>query len=208
MMERRTSDGQLARRMLAGDERAFEAFFDGHFPALYRFALVRLAYDADAAEEVAQTAMCKAVSKLGTYRGEALLFTWLCTFCRREIWAVHRRRRQTGRAIELVEDTPEVRAALESLVHALDAGPEETLIRGELRRLVQLTLDRLPVRYRNALEWKYVEEVSVNEIAGRLALSSKAAESLLTRAREAFRHAFSVLTRNRDPRPSLAEPGR
>ena len=46
-------DRTLARRMLAGDERAFDEFFEGHFPGLYRFALTRLDRDEDAAEEVA-----------------------------------------------------------------------------------------------------------------------------------------------------------
>ena len=46
----------LVRRMLAGHERAFDEFFEGHFPGLYRFALTRLNHDEDAAEEVAQAA--------------------------------------------------------------------------------------------------------------------------------------------------------
>jgi DNA-directed RNA polymerase specialized sigma24 family protein len=58
---------------------------------------------------------------------------------------------------------------------------------------VHLVLDALPAHYANALEWKYLEELSVAEIAGRLGLGEKAAESLLTRARAAFRDAFTTL---------------
>ena len=43
-----------------------------------------------------------------------------------------------------------------------------------------------------ALEWKYAAGLSVREIAERLEISEKAAESLLTRARVVFREAFSV----------------
>lgn len=186
-------DRKLARRMLQGEERAFNDFFDGYFPGLYRFALTRLDYNEDAAEEVAQAAICKAISKIGTYRGEAALFTWLCTFCRYEISAHFRRNRKTLQQIDLIEDQPEVRAALES-IGALLEGPEQALDRNEIGRLVQVTLDRLPANYGNALEWKYLEGQSVKEIAARLELSPKAAESLLTRAREAFRDAFTALT--------------
>src|SRR5215475_10119343 len=101
--------------MLAGDESAFEEFFDGHFSRLYRFALPRLGGEADAAEEVVQVTLCKAVSALRSYRGEAALFTWLCTICRREISAHLERRGRGSRQIALVEDSPEVRAALDSL---------------------------------------------------------------------------------------------
>jgi RNA polymerase sigma-70 factor, ECF subfamily len=78
------SDIDLARRVLAGDESACEAFFADYFPRLYRFAHIRLGGDDQGAEEVVQTTLIRAVRKLDTYRGEAALFTWLCTLCRRD----------------------------------------------------------------------------------------------------------------------------
>jgi RNA polymerase sigma-70 factor (ECF subfamily) len=186
--------------MLAGDEQAFETFFGSHFPALYRFALARLGGDPDAAEEIAQATLCKAISKLGTYRGEATLFTWLCTFCRHELAAFLRKKNRHAPEVALREDLPEIRAALESLATALPADPEAHARRRELARLVRVALDHLPTRYGAALEWKYMEGLSVEEIAGRLRLSPKAAESLLTRAREAFRDGFaSLLTPQASP---------
>jgi len=180
--------------MLAGDERSFNEFFEGYFPVLYRFAMARMNQDADGAEEVAQSTLCKAISKLGTYRGEASLLTWLCTFCRHEISAFFERTSRVRRAVVLSEEVPEVAAALESLSALSGDGPEDSLQRKEIARLVHVTLDQLPARYADALEWKYIEGLPVAEIADRLALSPKAAESLLTRAREAFRDGFSTLT--------------
>ena len=188
-------DRQLAIRIVAGDEEAFEKFFEGHFPGLYRFALARVNGDEDAAEEAAQVTLCKALTKMHTYRGEATLFTWLCTFCRHEISAYYNRNRAGTRQVALIEDIPEVRAALESLASDLQGGPEQLLEAKEQSRLVQVVLDHLPVHYGNALEWKYIDDLSVREIAGRLGLSPKAAESLLTRAREAFREGYGALTR-------------
>jgi len=188
------SDKELVQRMLSGDEDAFRQFFDLHFPGLYRFALARLGHDADAAEEVAQSALSKVVRKLHTYRGEASLFTWVCTFCRWEISAWHAQRGRRGIAVELVEESAEVRAALESLSALGGDGPRERLLRREVGAQVRLTLDQLPVRYGDALEWKYVEGLSVKEIAVRLGVGPKAAESLLTRARQAFRDAFATLS--------------
>jgi len=52
-------------------------------------------------------------------------------------------------------------------------------------------LDYLPAHYGSALEWKYLDDLSVREIAARLGMGEKAAESLLTRARRAFRDAFT-----------------
>jgi RNA polymerase sigma-70 factor, ECF subfamily len=187
-----TADKALVRRMLAGDEQAFERLFDEAFPVLYRFALIRLAYREDAAEEVAQAALCQAMRKLSTYRGEAALLTWLCTFCRHEI-SDYVRRTGDRVQVDLDEDGPEIRAALESL-HAFEQeSPEARLQRSQLAERVRHILDRLPPQYGSALEWKYIDELSVREIAERLGLGVKAAESLLTRARRAFRDAFETV---------------
>ena len=71
---------------------------------------------------------------------------------------------------------------------------------------MQSTLDHLPPRYGHALEWKYIEGLSVDEVARRLGLGYKAAESLLTRARQAFREGFaSMMTGQLDP--ARLEPG-
>src|SRR5262245_21059926 len=102
----------LVRRMLAGDESAFDEFFGLQFPRLFRFALSRLG-DADAAEEIAQLTLTTACRRLHTWRGEAALFTWLATICRREI--AHLVRRSGRDAAVVPEDDPEVRAHLETL---------------------------------------------------------------------------------------------
>jgi RNA polymerase sigma-70 factor (ECF subfamily) len=180
------SDLALARRLLAGEESAFEEFFADYFPRLYRFARARLAGNEDAAEEVVQSALIRAVEKVHTYRGDAAMFTWLCALCRREIAAWLER---AGRASEvvLIDDHPDIRAALDALAASARGDPETELRRRELSRLVQVTLDHLPGRYGDALEWKYMQELSVDEIAARLGLGYKAAESLLSRARAAKR---------------------
>jgi RNA polymerase sigma-70 factor (ECF subfamily) len=185
-------DRALVRRLLAAEERAFDEFFAAHFPGLFRFALVRMGDDGDAAEEVVQATLCAAVRRLDTYRGEASLFTWLCTFCRHEISGYYRRSRRAQPALRLPEDLADVQAALESLA-AVEGGPEESLRRKELMRLVRVALDHLPPHYGDALEWKYIDGLSVAEIGARLEVGTKAAESLLTRARNAFRDAFAAL---------------
>jgi RNA polymerase sigma-70 factor (ECF subfamily) len=191
-------DRRLVRRMLRGDERAFDEFFAGYFQRLFRFALRRVG-DSDAAEDIVQASLVVAMTKLHTWRGEAALFTWLCTLCRHELSAYWRR---AGRREEttLVEDAPEIRATLESLAAGAE-GPDRELERREIARQVQLTLDFLPGRYGDVLEWKYILGLSVAEIAARLGTTEKAAESTLTRARQAFRTAFGALARPQQATP-------
>jgi RNA polymerase sigma-70 factor (ECF subfamily) len=83
-----------------------------------------------------------------------------------------------------------VQAALESLASGGD-GPDAFIDGRRLAERVQITLDYLPDRYGDVLEWKYLQGLSVNEIAERLASTPKAVESTLTRARQAFREGFA-----------------
>jgi len=185
-----TEERMLVARMLRGDEAAFSEFFEANVGPLFRFALPRVGGDAHIAEDVVQATLCRAMRKLSTYRGEAALLTWVTTICRREIANWFERKSTTPPTVELADDVPEIRAAIESLSADI---ADESMRRKEVAQLVQSILDRLPSRYGDALEWKYIDGLSVVEIATRLAVNPKAAESLLTRARNAFRDAFEAV---------------
>ncbi len=192
-------DKALAKRILQGDEKAFRRLFDDFFPKLYRFAMARLDGDHAAGRDVVQETFCKSIERLDSYRGEAALYTWFCQICRNAIVDYCRARNRALRTIVPLEDRKEVRAILETLAGPVTLEPEMEAWREDLTRLVQATLDYLPARYGDVLEWKYVDGLSVNEIAERLRTSSKAAESLLTRARQAFRIAMISMSDVSDP---------
>lgn len=197
-------DRATARRILGGDERAFRELFDSFFPRLYRFALARLDGDHAAASDVVQETFCKAVEQLDTYRGEAALYTWFCQVCRNTLIDYCRSNNRQARTVVLFEDEPRLRAILEAFAAPVTENPDVSAWQRDIRRLVQATLDMLPERYGDVLEWKYVDGQTVNEIAGRLGLGVKAVESLLTRARAAFRDAILAMAETPD---ALRAPG-
>jgi RNA polymerase sigma-70 factor (ECF subfamily) len=206
-MAEHPQDLQLARRLVAGDEREFTRFFDEYYPRVFRFALARLRRDTDAADEMAQKTLCRAVRKLHLYRGEASLFTWLCQICRHEIHDHLESLTREGTRFVSVDDDAAIRAALESLPADAHSDPVGVAHRADVLRLVQVVLDYLPAGYGNALEWKYVEGLEVNEIAARLQVTPLAAESLLARARRAFREGWLSVTGERLPEALAGESG-
>lgn len=181
---------ELVAAMLKGDERAFTAFFDSYFPRVYRFALPRLGGDADAAADVVQATLVKAMRKLADFRGDASLFTWVCTICRHEVVDWLRAQRRHSDKVVLMEDSPELKAAVESIAAPEMEEPGTRYSQAETRRLIRSVLDRLPPRYGDALEMKYVEGLSVDEIGVELGIGTTATQSLLARARVAFRDAL------------------
>ena len=186
-------DKKLVNQLLRGDEAAFDRFFDDNFARLYRFVVRRLPEDPDAARDIAQVTLTKAVRNLKSYRGEAALFTWLCAICRNELTDWRRRNGRHRDHLVFIEDHAEVRAVVESLEAPPDERPDRMLRRQESLRLIQVALDRLPARYGNVLEWKYIEGRSVKEIAGQLQLGTEATQSLLARARRAFAEVYSAM---------------
>lgn len=185
-------DRSLARRVAGGDQEAFDSFFREYFPRLFRFTLSRVDNNPETAEEVVQRTMCIVVRKMGSYRGEALLFTWLCQICRNEMNALFRQQGREMRSDIPIDDHPAVQAALES-ISANDFRPETVQRRDEIAGFVRATLDYLPSNYAIALEMKYIKGNSVAEIAERLDVGEKAAESILSRARASFKDGFRSL---------------
>jgi RNA polymerase sigma-70 factor (ECF subfamily) len=183
-------DRAVVQRILNGDEAAFRQLFDSYYPRLYRFALARLDGDRDAAAEVAQQTFCNAVDALDRYRGEAALYTWFCGICRNVLIDHCRRTRRSLRTSIPLDDDMAVRGIIEALTAPAATQPDVAAWRRDVGRLVESTVDCLPDHYASVLEWKYVDGLPVAEIASRLGVGTKAAESLLTRARTAFREAI------------------
>ncbi len=83
---------------------------------------------------------------------------------------------------------------MESLTAPESDDPESNFSRLETMRLIQVALDQLPAHYGNALEWKYIQGFSVDEIAAKLGVGVEAAQSLLARAKRGFQEVYGALT--------------
>lgn len=197
-------DKKLVKQLLDGDERAFDAFFKENFARLYRFAAARMPDDPYAVRDVVQATLVKAVRNLHKFRAESALFTWLCAICRNELSDWLARNGRYREHIVLTEDFPEIQAAVDSYRASDNTDPERQYGRVERIRLIQVALDRLPPRYGDVLEWKYVEGRSVREISERLEIGAEATQSLLARAKRAFADMYSTMIASLDDR--LVQP--
>jgi RNA polymerase sigma-70 factor (ECF subfamily) len=181
------ADRELVRQLLRGHRRAFDQFFNDYFPRLYRFVLPRIEGDPAAAEDLCQHVLARAVRALASYRGEAALFTWICQIARNELSRYWERRKHEDSAVLHIEDDADVRAMLESVAAPESEQPESQRLRSEVARIIHVALDHLPQHYANALELKYIDGLSVQEVAEHLAQTVTATQSVLARARNALR---------------------
>ncbi len=183
------SDKRLVERVLAKERAAFDEFFAAYFGRLVRFCRTRVR-DEQAVEDIVQETLVKAINNLHGYRGEALLYTWLCGICRNQISDWYSKNAKRLSHDVSIDDDPNVLAALESLGISLQDNLSERIA---VKDMVTLALDHLPERYGRALEMKYLEGLSVREVAQQLNIGRLAAQSLLSRARAAFKAGFLEL---------------
>ena len=183
-------DKDLARRVIAGEDRAISEFMDIYFPRLYRFALIRLQQDTTSAEDVVQQTLTIAARRMETYRGEASLMAWLAQICTRELVRYQTRTKARQQVVTLFDDEPLMTALLETIEADQSDEPVHFTERAELISLVHFVMDQLPNRYGDVLEWKYIEGLSVKEISKKMNLGNEAVQSLIARAKRSFKKAF------------------
>lgn len=193
-----TFDSEWRRQALTGRSAAVQALADAALLPLFRFCFHRVGGNRHLCEEVVQDTLLRALRDLDRYdpaRSGNNIFPWLTGLARNEIHRVLGREKNTVSLEQLWarldRDLRAIFARLES-----DELPETLLERQETRALVNATMAQLPQHYRQALEAKYVDGQSVRDMALDGKQTEKAIESLLGRARQAFREAFLALTHN------------
>ena len=102
-------DRRLARRLATRDQEAFTSFFDAAFPRLYRFALARLDGDQEAAADIAQETLVRGLDRMGEFRGESSLHSWLFGICRHCIADLVRRRHGRFATVERLQQNIHLR---------------------------------------------------------------------------------------------------
>lgn len=172
----------LEREITAAD---FDRLVYLHQRRIYRVLLAVLR-DAEAADTLTQECFLRAYQKRQSFRGESAVATWLVRIAlnlardhqksrRQSFW-----RRLTGSAGEHTE------AAATELPDR-QASPERVLLAREETRAVARAVDHLPARQREVFLLRFVEEMSLEEIAQATGLETGTVKSHLSRALNAVR---------------------
>ena len=174
-----------------GDITALERLMERHAARVYRVAL-GITRSAPDAEEVVQDVFASLVRAIDTYEGRSALATWLYRVAANA--ALAKRRGKRAQVEVLLEDClPTFRedghreGDRAFLLADWSANPEEVLLTGESRRVLELALDRLPAHFRAVLVLRDVEDLSNEEAARLLGESVSSVKSRLHRARMALR---------------------
>jgi RNA polymerase sigma-70 factor (ECF subfamily) len=186
----------LVRRLKNGDADAWRELCSTYGDALYSYAYYRTGRNREIAEDVRQETLIAAAKSIVDFRGQVPLFAWLCGIIRHK--AADEVGSRCGKELSLESLGEESDKGVNSVLlyqYGRDPLPEEVLERDETRAVIIEALWSLPVNYREALILRYLRNEGVEEIALRIHLSYKAAESLLSRAKKALRRRLKEVER-------------
>src|SRR5262245_49305336 len=165
----RTEDRQLVARLQARDETAVHELADRYGSKIYQLALRQMKNREDA-EEVTQDVLMKVYRKIGAFRGDSALSSWIyrITFntamsrLRTSKLARQAQQRERNRDGE-EESQREVRQPAD-----WSNMPDEELLRAQLRRAVVMAIQELPEIYRVPVVLRDIEGLSTEEASSRL----------------------------------------
>ena len=160
-------------------ETAFRAFYERSLPRIFGYLFHRCGADPSVAEELTQRTFIEAVKQRKTFDGRADPLTWLIAIARHKL-ADHFRRLDS-------EEHRRLRLVVREI--AVADGDRVWRLTDERDAIVRV-LGTLPPLQRAVLVLRYADGLSVREIGQQLGKSDSAIESLLTRARDAFRRSY------------------
>src|SRR5579862_3467460 len=184
------SQAELVRRACEGDREAFYCLVRPCERAVYVAAISILNNPADA-EEVAQEAVLKAFSNLARFRGEAKFSTWLIQITMNEARMRLRKDRR-----HLYESIDEPKSDEEGEYFPKDFAdwreiPSETLQRKELGQALKAAIAALPLKFREVLILRDIQNRSTEETAQILGITEGNVKTRLLRARLQVRDALA-----------------
>src|SRR5262245_15355980 len=186
-----SDEADLVERVVRDDPGAFETLMRRHNGRLFRVARSILRDDVEA-EDALQDAYLDAFRHITGFRGDARLTTWLTRIViNHALMRLRRRRRDRvvvpfGKRPGVEPDQTEADVADEER-----RSPAETLVRDEIRRLLERKIDDLPVGFRTVFVMRDVEDMSVQETAECLSLQAATVRTRLFRARALLREALA-----------------
>jgi RNA polymerase sigma-70 factor, ECF subfamily len=170
------TDDEILRQVQAGDRTALRALYERYLPSVWRYVSSQFPGNEHLAQDVVSETFLAAVRAVGTLPRTYSLTSWLIGIARHKIGDQRRRARLDERTSHAVLRAGTAQPDSQALLEAK-----------ETRAQVAAVMEQLSDDERLILEWKYLEDLSVRQIADRLGRTEKAIEALLYRARRSFR---------------------
>jgi RNA polymerase sigma-70 factor (ECF subfamily) len=168
---------RLIERCLRGDQDAWETIVRQHWRKVFNVAY-KFVGRHEEAEDLTQDIFLKIFRSLGTFDRRANFQTWLISVSRNLCIDYYRSVRKERETIDRQLTAEEAGPV------SLDAGPLVALEQRDLAEMLRRALQTLPDSLRTAVMMRDIQELSYQEIAGRLRLPEGTVKSRINRGRK------------------------
>lgn len=188
----------LLEGLREGAEWAYETLIQSFQQPVYNL-VCRLLWDPADACDVVQEVFLKVFRKVGSFRGESSLKTWIYRIAVNE---AHNHCRWNGRhrKQEVDLESGEDAGSFRDVLPSPDRSPYDYVLEREQHRFVEAALADLNPSFRSVLVLRDVEDLSYEEIAEILGLPLGTVKSRILRGREALR---AQLEKRLEPSPEF-----
>jgi RNA polymerase sigma-70 factor, ECF subfamily len=179
-------DNWLLSGLREGTAEAYELLIASYQQPVYNL-VARLLNDSSDASDVVQEVFLKVFRKVGAFRGESTLKTWIYRIAVNEAynyqrWFSRHRRQEVG--FESEDDSGQ---GYSNKLPDPGRTPFDCAVNTEQHALIEAALARLNPSFRSAVVLRDVEEMSYEEIAEILEVALGTVKSRILRGREALR---------------------
>ena len=181
-------DASVVRRVVGGDPTAFALLMRRFNRRLYRLARATLGDSAEA-EDALQDAYISAHRRLGEFRGDSSVATWLSRLVVNECLGRKRRSARRQNVIPMVPSADD--RELEAVPSDELGLPDAAADRAQMRAILERRIDALPESFRAVFVLRSVEELTVEETADSLGIPPETVRSRHFRAKGLLREALA-----------------
>ena len=181
---------ELARSLLSGEANAFERFVDHFRSKVFHYSWLMCGRPEDA-EEVAQETLLKVFENFDQLREPERVRAWVFRIAKNACLMQRRKSVFAPAHEQSIEDLP-------LTVEVADTGtpPESSLLQSELRAVLDRVIVELPPPYRAVVLLRDMEELSTEETAQILEVSTDVVKTRLHRGRLAMQQKLDCYVHN------------
>ncbi len=173
-------DQVLIRRVLRGDRRAFEELMRKYERRIYGF-VVRMVRNEETAVDLTQDFFIKIYTVLDKYNFEYKFSTWAYRICYNLV--IDHIRKHQAQVDSLDDDSVSSRDMLESDNVSREDG-FRALARAETRDYVWRVVDQIPLKFRELILLRYIQDLKYEEIAEIMSLPVGTVKNRIFKAKE------------------------
>lgn len=180
-LESREEDSLLIKRALGGDQKAFHKLRIKYYDAILKL-VNRMVHNRQEVEDLTQEAFIKAFTSLNRFDNQYSFSTWLYKIAtNNSIDHIRKKKLQTfsiNRPIESEESDYSFE------LPAADPEPDQKIISSQRKKMLDEAMNSLPLKYRQVILMRHVDEKEYQEIAKILKLPLGTIKAHIFRARE------------------------